>query len=185
MYFELLPNDSTPGGVGPDQLFPIKLRDKVGDGLAFHVVLQTEEPGNGLIEIKDAPLFIHHEHTVLNGIEERFQESPFSGQSLHHALQPLRVEPADASQNLVNKTGLRSHGENLEIRRPKSEGRKKVEGRLNISQDANARLVENLVGWIDDTLGRPDCCSFRISGFSLRVSGLALRAAAYCDRLNP
>ena len=68
--------------------------------------LQAEQPGHGLVEIKNAPGFIHHQHAVFDGVEQRFEKAALARQPLHDGLQAFRVEPPDAAENLVEKTGF-------------------------------------------------------------------------------
>ena len=74
------------------------------------VRLQTDEPRDGLIEINHAPLFVRHQHAVLNGVEQRFEKTAFAREPLDDGLQPFRVQPPDAAKHFVEKTGFgRSH----------------------------------------------------------------------------
>ena len=74
--------------------------------LAFGVGLQAEQPGHRLVEVKDAPGFIHHQHAVFDGVEQGFQEAALARQPLDDGLQAFLVEPADAAEDLVEKTGF-------------------------------------------------------------------------------
>ena len=86
-----------------DYLLPFQIRNVIGDWLPldFSINLQAQQTGHALIAVKDSPVFIHHQHAVLNGVEERFKKAALPYQPLHHGLQPLGIEPVDATKNLV------------------------------------------------------------------------------------
>src|SRR6185369_6857162 len=122
MNFEFMAHDTlTTGRIKTNDLPPVELGNKIGNGLALDVRLEPKETGDGLVEIEDMPMFIDHQHAILNRVEQRFQESPLAGQTLDDILKTLRIESAHAAQNLVKKAG---HGHQREPRRPKSECRK-------------------------------------------------------------
>ena len=91
-------------------LLPLDLGDKIRDRLAFDVGLQAQEPRHRLVEIKDPSVLIHHQHSILDRVEQRLQKRPFPRQPLHHRLQTLRIEPSNPAQDLVEKTGFGGHG---------------------------------------------------------------------------
>ena len=110
MDLELVPHDALAARVvEPANLLPFQLGDEIGDRLALDVGLQAEQARDRLVEVKDAPGFIHDQHAVFDGVEERFEEAPLAGQALHDRLQPGLVEPPDARQHLVEETGFASH----------------------------------------------------------------------------
>ena len=79
---------------------------KISEGLTLDIRLQTDEPGDGLIEIDDPPLFIRHQHPVLDGVKQGFEKAAFAGQPLDHGLQTFCVQPADAAKHFIKKTGF-------------------------------------------------------------------------------
>src|SRR5437879_13665710 len=91
-------------------LSPIQIGQKIGDLLTLDVRLQAEQTSHSLVEVEDFSALIYYEHTILDRIEQRFQEASLPGQSLDNGLQPLRIQPPYASQHFVKKTGLRRHG---------------------------------------------------------------------------
>ena len=95
------------GRVQTRQLFPIHFGQIARDVLPFGAVRpQAEQADHGLIEIKNPPPLIHHQHTIFNRIEERLQESPFPRQSLDDRLQTFGVEPANSAQDSIQETGF-------------------------------------------------------------------------------
>ena len=103
---KLVPDDARPAFDRARQdAVPIQFRQEVGDGPAFHLVRRPiEQMRDGVVEIDDPALFIEHQHTVLDGIEQRFQEIALARQPLHDGLQPFGIQPPDAAQHLVQKT---------------------------------------------------------------------------------
>ena len=75
-----------------------------------NALLHPQQPGDRLVEVKHAARFIRHQHAVLNGVKQRLKERTLAREPLNHRLQSLLVEPPDAPENLVEKTGFgRSH----------------------------------------------------------------------------
>ena len=68
--------------------------------------LQTDQARDGLVEINDAALLVHHQHAVLNRVEQRFEKTAFARQPLDDRLQTFRVQPPDAAKHFVEKTGF-------------------------------------------------------------------------------
>ena len=94
MDLELMPHDALAARVvEPANLLPVQFGDEIGDGLAFDVGLQAEQARDGLVEVEDAARLIHHQHAVLDGVEERFEEAALARQALHDGLQ-ARPRPA-------------------------------------------------------------------------------------------
>ena len=87
-------------------VFPIHLRQKIGDRLAFDIRLQTDEPGDGLVEIDDAALLVHHQHAVFNRVKQGFEKAALPREPLDDGLQTLRIQPTDATKHFVEKTGF-------------------------------------------------------------------------------
>ena len=75
--------------------------------LSLDAGLQTDEARDGLVEINDAALFIHHQHAVFNRVEQGFEKTAFLGEPLDDSLQTFRVQPSDAAKHFVEKTGFR------------------------------------------------------------------------------
>ena len=107
MHFKFMPHDALAAGViRLRNLLPIQFRQKFRDVLSFVAGLQADEPRDGLVEINDPPLFIHHQHAVFNGVEQRFEKTALARQPLDDGLQPFRVQPPDAAKHFVEKTGF-------------------------------------------------------------------------------
>ena len=107
---KLVPHDALAARmVEPANLLPVELGDEIRDRLAFDVGLQAEEARYRLVEVEDAPGLIHDQDAVLDGVEERFEESPFARQALHDRLQTGLVQPPDARQHLFEETCFASH----------------------------------------------------------------------------
>jgi len=51
-------------------------------------------------------MLVHDQHAVLDGVEERFQETPLARQPLDDGLQTFGVEPSNAAQDFVEETGF-------------------------------------------------------------------------------
>ena len=99
---ELVPQNAPAAGmVEPANLVPLELRDEVRDGPALDVGLQAEETRDGLVEVEDAPGLIDHQHAVLDGVEEGFEEAALARQTLDNRLQPGLVQTTNAGQHLV------------------------------------------------------------------------------------
>jgi hypothetical protein len=99
-------------GIHGEELSPIEIRKKAGDGLAFcFVALQAEEAGDGLVEIKDPGGFVDHEDTIFYRIEECLEEVAFASEALDDGLETVRVEAAYAAENFIEEAGFRrGHG---------------------------------------------------------------------------
>ena len=107
MHLKFMPdNVRAPGVIRAGNFLPIHLRQNVRDVLLLGVRRQADEPGDGLIEINHAPLLIHHQHAVLDGVEERFQKAAFPREPLDDGLQPFGIQRAEAAEHLVEKTGF-------------------------------------------------------------------------------
>ena len=85
---------------------PVEIGQNVRDRFAFRARLQPDEPRDGFVEVEDAPAFIHDEHAVLDGVEERFKKGAFAREPLDDGLQTLVVEPPDAVENFVEEGGF-------------------------------------------------------------------------------
>ena len=110
MDLKFVPHDALAAGmIESADLLPIEFGNEVRDGLPFDVGLQAEEARHRLVEVKDAARLIHDQDTVLDGIEERFEEGPFARQALDDALQASLVKPPNARQYLVEEAGFSSH----------------------------------------------------------------------------
>ena len=72
----------------------------------YHARLQADQPRHRLVEVEHPTLFIHHQHAILDRIEQRLQKTPLARQPVHHRLQPFRIQPRDAAQHFVEKTGF-------------------------------------------------------------------------------
>ena len=107
MHFKFVAGDAfTTGVIRPRNLFPIRLGQQSCDVLSFHAGLQTDQSGDGLVEINDVTLFVHDQHAVFNRVEERFEEAALPRQPLDDSLQTFRVQPPDAAKHFVEKTGF-------------------------------------------------------------------------------
>jgi hypothetical protein len=80
---------------------PVEIRQESAYGLAFHVRLNTQQPGDCLVEIKNTPCLIDHEHTILDCVEERLKKVPLAGETLHDGLQPFGIKPPNPPEHLV------------------------------------------------------------------------------------
>ena len=100
---------------------------------------------NGLVEIKNSPLLVHDQDTVLDSIEKSFKEGPLAGQTLDDRLKTFGVQSVDASKNLVEKTGFRSHGLIPNAKARQEEDR---------SDPALRNFIHNLVRLIDSQILR-------------------------------
>ena len=81
--------------IQPRQLLPIQCRKKIRDGPPFRFAgLDADQLRDRLVEIKYAAFLIHHQHAVLDGVEQRFQKAPLARQPFDDRLQPFGVEPA-------------------------------------------------------------------------------------------
>jgi len=90
-------------GVGRQRRLDLRHRAGHGNGRAVPALggsralrlgvlrLQSEQLGHRLIEIDDPPLLVHHQHAILNRIEERLQKTSFPGQPLDDRLQAFGV----------------------------------------------------------------------------------------------
>lgn len=108
MHLKLVAGDAlAPRDIGFGNLFPIHLGQPGGDVLPFHAGLQTNQARHSLIEVNDAPLFIHYQHAVFNCVEQRFEKAAFAREPLDDRLQAFCVQPSDAAQHFIEKTGFR------------------------------------------------------------------------------
>ena len=103
-----MPHDVLSSGAVPRrQFFPIQVGQIPPDGLSLGILrLQPEQIRDRQVEIDDASLLIDHEHSVFDRVEQRFQKASFAGQPLNDGLQTFGVEPADASEDLVEEAGF-------------------------------------------------------------------------------
>ena len=110
-HFKFMADDLRAAGVvGAGNFQPVHLRQKLMDVLLLFAGLQTDEPRDRLVEIKHAALLVHHQHAILNGVEQGFEKTPLPGNPLDDRLQSFRVQPPDAAKHFVEKTGFnRSH----------------------------------------------------------------------------
>src|SRR5580765_2313273 len=86
------------GGIKAGDFGPIQLGNEISDGLPLHVRLKGEEPSNGLVAIEDPSILIHHEHTIFDSVEKRFEKGSLAGQALNDSLQALGIEAVDATE---------------------------------------------------------------------------------------
>jgi hypothetical protein len=107
MHFKFVAGDAfTTCVIRPRNLFPIHLGQQSCDELSFNAGLQTNQSGDGLVEINDVTLFVHDQHAVFNRVEQRFKKTALPRQPLDDSLQTFRVQPPDAAKHLVEKTGF-------------------------------------------------------------------------------
>src|SRR5437763_772847 len=95
--------------VGFRDLLPIQVGEVVGNGPAFEIFMRSKEAGNRLVEIQNRAAFIEYQDTVFNGIEECFQETSLPGQTLDDRLDTFGIQPADAAEDFIEKTGFSGH----------------------------------------------------------------------------
>ena len=84
-----------PKEFAPDQRYNENYR------AVLRLRLQADHPRHRLVVIDHPALLIRHQHTVLDGIEQRLQKMPLPRQPLHDALQAFRVQPPDAAKHFV------------------------------------------------------------------------------------
>ena len=111
MHFELEPRHTRCAcAIQRGQLLPFHFREIAIDRFPF--VLDSQQLRHRLVEIKNAPLFIDHQHTVLDRVEQRLEKVPLARQTTHHRLQPVRIQPPDAPQHFIEEVGFRGHAAN-------------------------------------------------------------------------
>ena len=91
----------TAGGIKAGELLPFGGGQEIRDRAAFGVALDAKQPDGGLIAIKDAAVGIHHEHAVLDDVEERFEKTAFAGEALDDRLQAFGIEPPEPAQDFI------------------------------------------------------------------------------------
>ena len=107
MHFKFVAHDVRAAGVvHAGNLLPVHLRQNVRDALVLGVRQQADELRDGLVEINHAPLLVRHQHAVLNRIEQGFEKTAFAREPLDDGLQPFGIQPPDAAQHFVEKTGF-------------------------------------------------------------------------------
>src|SRR5258705_551924 len=99
MHFELMSHDTTStGAVKIGNLLPIEFWNEIGDLLALDIGFQPQKTRNRLVEIKNSPVLIHHQDSVLNSVEQRLQKAPLARKPLNDVLQALPVEARNAAE---------------------------------------------------------------------------------------
>ena len=107
MHFKFVAHDALAARVvGFGNHLPVQFRQNVRDVQILGVRRQADEPRDGLVEINNAPGFVHHQHAILNGIEQCFEKAALAREPLDDRLQAFRVQPPDAAKHLVEKTGF-------------------------------------------------------------------------------
>ena len=105
--FKLMPRDvRAAGAIRAGNLLPVHLRQKLGDVQIFLARPQADELRDGLVEINHASIFIYDQHAIFDGVEERFEKTPFAREALDNSLQPFRIQPTDSAKDFVKKTGF-------------------------------------------------------------------------------
>ena len=72
--------------------------------------LQADQPRHRLVEINDAPALIHHQHAVLDGVEQGFQKLRSRASRWTTVCKPSASSRPMRPEDLVEKTGFRGAG---------------------------------------------------------------------------
>src|SRR5690348_7314546 len=99
MYFKFMASNRLAAFINElRERFPLELRNEIGHRLSFNIGLQTHQASHGLIKIKDAAVFIHHENSIFDCVEKSLKECSFASQPLDHILESLCIQPGYAPE---------------------------------------------------------------------------------------
>ena len=68
--------------------------------------LRPQKFRDGSVEIDDSTVFIGNEDPVFNSVEQCLKKTALTRKSLDNGLQSLRVQTANATEDLVKKAGF-------------------------------------------------------------------------------